>query len=132
MSGKTFVNDSVFIDVAREAMRKVEEVLVSEDKGGFSSFTRAFTERFTPHIMVTKTEADELADEPDSVSFEVKLTVVYGVKIPEVAQKVREKIITEVEAFTGYKVDKVDIIIEKIVRAEEIDENKDEQDTKEE
>lgn len=124
MSGKTFVNDTVFVDVAREAMRKVEEVLVTEDKGGFSSFTRAFTDKFTPQIMVTKNEADELAEEKDSVSFEVKLTVVYGVKIPEVAKKVREKIITEVEAFTGYKVDKVDIIIEKIVKAEEIDENR--------
>lgn len=132
MSGKTFVNDTVFTDVATEAMRKVEEVLVPEDKGGFSSFTRAFTDRFTPHIMVKKTEADELEEEPDSVSFEVKLTVVYGVKIPEVAQKVREKIITEVETFTGYKVDKVDIIIEKIVKAEEIDKNKKDQDSKEE
>ena len=31
------------------------------------------------------------------MDFEVKLTVVYGVKIPEVAQKVRDKIISEVE-----------------------------------
>lgn len=119
MAGKTYVNDSVFVEVAREAMRKVEEVFVQEHKGGISSFTKAFTDRFTPQITVKKTEADELDEAPDSVSFDVKLTVVYGVKIPDVAQKVRDCVISDVEEITGYKVDKVDITIDKIVKYDE-------------
>lgn len=36
----------------------------------------------------------------------------------------REKIITDVEALTGYKVEKVDIVIDRIVKPEEIQEEK--------
>ena len=34
MGGKTFINDTVFVEIAREAMRKVEEVYKKERKGG--------------------------------------------------------------------------------------------------
>ncbi|HHY04503.1 MAG TPA: Asp23/Gls24 family envelope stress response protein [Thermoanaerobacterales bacterium] len=127
MQGNTVINESVFVEIAREAMQKVEDVFKQDKKGGLSGITRIFTDRFTPHIAVKKTESAELDEtEVGSVDFEVKLTVVYGVKIPEVAQKVRDKIISEVETFTGYKVDKVDIVIEKIVKPEEEEEEEEE------
>jgi uncharacterized alkaline shock family protein YloU len=124
MSGKTFINDSVFVEIAREAMHKVEEVFKQERKGALSGLTRIFTERFAPQISVKKAEASDLEESPGSVAFEVKLTVVYGVKIPEVAQKVRERIVNDVESLTGYKVDKVDIIIDRIIKPEDIQEDK--------
>ncbi|MCG0276006.1 MAG: Asp23/Gls24 family envelope stress response protein [Thermosediminibacteraceae bacterium] len=124
MDGRTTISENVFIEVAREAMKKIEDVFREEKKGGLSGLTRIFTERFTPQITVKKTEMGEQYEGPGTVSFEVKLAVVYGVKIPEVAQKVRERIITDVEALTGYKVEKVDIVIDRIVKPEEVQEEK--------
>ncbi|MGI6486123.1 MAG: Asp23/Gls24 family envelope stress response protein [Thermoanaerobacterales bacterium] len=123
MEGKTLINETVFADIAMEAMRKVEEVFRKDKKGALSGITKLFADRFAPQINAKKTEmADMEEDLTGSVAFEVKLTVVYGVKIPEVAQKVREKIISEVEDLTGYKVDKVDIVIDRIVMPEQAQE----------
>ncbi len=122
MIGKTFINDPVFVEIAKEAMRKVEEVYKQERKGGLVSFTRMFVDRFAPQISVKKTDPTEFEETPGNVSFEVKLAIVYGVKIPEVAEKVREKIISEVEALTGYVVEKVDLVIERIIKPEEVQE----------
>jgi len=127
MNGKTFINDSVFVDIAKEAMRKVEEVYKQDRKGGFAGFTRMFVDRFVPQISVKKTDPAEFEESTGSVAFEVKIAVVYGVKIPEVAQKARERIISDVETLTGYSVEKVDIVVEKVIKPEEIQEEKVEQ-----
>ncbi|MCF6097107.1 Asp23/Gls24 family envelope stress response protein [Thermovorax subterraneus] len=124
VEGRTNISESVFIEIAREAMHKVEDVFREERKSALSGLTRIFTERFAPQITVRKSEPAEGEEGLGGVSFEVKLSVVYGVRIPEVAQKVREKIITEVETLTGYKVEKVDIVIDRIVKPEEIQEEK--------
>lgn len=123
MAGKTLINESVFMDIAREALRNVGNVLLQDKKG----FTKVLTDRLTPQITVKKEEpAEDELDKVPSVAFEVKLTVIYGVRLPEVAAKVREKIIEDVEALTGYNVEKVDIIVEKIVKPEEIHEGNNE------
>ncbi|MGI6235830.1 MAG: Asp23/Gls24 family envelope stress response protein [Christensenellales bacterium] len=127
MGGKTFINDSVFVEIAKEAMRKVEEVYKQERKGGLAGFTRMFVDRFAPQISVKKTDPTEFEESAGTVSFEVKVTVVYGVKIPEVAEKAREKIISEVETLTGYTVEKVDLVIERIIKPEELQEDKQEE-----
>ncbi|HHY70283.1 MAG TPA: Asp23/Gls24 family envelope stress response protein [Thermoanaerobacterales bacterium] len=127
MGGKTFINDSVFVEIAKEAMRKVEEVYKQERKGGLAGFTRMFVDRFAPQISVKKTDPTEFEESAGNVSFEVKVTIVYGVKIPEVAEKAREKIISEVETLTGYTVEKVDLVIERIIKPEEVQEEKPEE-----
>lgn len=129
MSGKTFISESVFVDIAKEAMRKVEEVYKQEKKGGLAGFTRMFVDRFTPQISVKKTDPAEFEETAGSVAFEVKISVVYGVKIPEVADKAREKIISDVETLTGYSVEKVDIVVERVIKPEEIQEENAEQKT---
>ena len=86
-----------------------------------------FVDRFAPHISVKKTDPAEFDETAGTVSFEVKVTIVYGVKIPEAAQKVREIVINEVEDLTGYTVDKVDLIVERIVKLEELQEEKNEE-----
>ncbi|NLZ53804.1 MAG: Asp23/Gls24 family envelope stress response protein [Thermoanaerobacteraceae bacterium] len=131
MSGKTFISDSVFVDIAKEAMRKVEEVYKQERKGGLAGFTRMFVDRFAPQISVKKTDPTELEESAGSVALEVKITVVYGVKIPEVAEKAREKIISEVETLTGYSVEKVDLVVERIIKPEELQEEKAERNSEE-
>ena len=127
MGGKTFINDSVFVEIAKEAMRKVEEVYKQERKGGLAGFTRMFVDRFAPQISVKKTDPTEFEESAGNVSFEVKVTIVYGVKIPEVAEIAREKIISEVETLTGYTVEKVDLVIERIIKPEEVQEEKPEE-----
>jgi uncharacterized alkaline shock family protein YloU len=125
MDGKTLINETVFVDIAREAMRKVEEVFRQDKKGGLSGITKLFADRFAPQINAKKTEFTDMDESTaGSVAFDVKLSVLYGVRIPEVAQKVREKVISEVENLTGYKVEKVDITIDKIVKPEEVQEEK--------
>ena len=46
--------------------------------------------------------------------------MVYGVVIPEVAEKVRDTVIKEVNAITGYEVERVDITVEKLIHPDEL------------
>lgn len=117
--GKTVISDEVFNELARTALTKVNNVLVQEKKGGtFSGLTQVLTERLAPQISVKKVENTEDAGGYGSVAFDLRLTVLYGVKIPEAVNKVRLTIKDEVESITGYSVEKVDIIIDKIVKVE--------------
>ncbi|MDI3481219.1 MAG: hypothetical protein PWQ97_874 [Tepidanaerobacteraceae bacterium] len=122
--GKTTINDSVFVEIAREAIQKVEDVFRQEKKGALLGITRVFTERFAPQITVRKAESATSENGFGTVSLDVKISVLYGVNIPEVARKVREKIVSEIESLTGYTVEKVDINIEKIVKPEQAEEEK--------
>lgn len=122
--GKTTINDSVFVEIAREAMQKVEDVFRQEKKGALLGLTRVFTERFAPQITVKKTEGVGQDNGFGTLSLDVKISVLYGVNIPEVARKVREKIVSEIETLTGYSVERVDINIEKIVKPDQVAEEK--------
>lgn len=132
VQGKTIINDSVFVEIAKEAMQKVEDVFRQERKGAFLGLTRIFTERFTPQIAVKKTEAAGIDEGFGTVALDVKISVIYGVNIPEVAKKVREKIVSEIETLTGYAVEKVDITIEKIIKPEQVTDDKKSEEEKEE
>lgn len=112
---RTSLTDEVFVEIARSAMRNVNEVARQEKKGTLAELTQLFSERMAPQIVVKRTEAEGAAP---SVTFDIKLTLIYGVRIPEVVDKVRSSIKTEVENLTGVKVDRIDILIEKLVRPE--------------
>ena len=73
MGGKTFINDSVFIEIAKEAMRKVEEVYKQERKGGLAGFTRMFVDRFAPQITVKKTDPTNLKNQRGLYPLKLKL-----------------------------------------------------------
>ena len=49
-----------------------------------------------------------------SVSVEVSINLVYGVSLPEVAQKVQKAVADEIIRLTGLKVAKVNIVIREI------------------
>ena len=117
MTGKLIVNDEVFADIALAALQKVDDVIRQQRKGTLSGLSRLLTGRFASKINVEKSEGDE---DLGTVSFDLRLVVTYGVVIPEVAAKVREAVIKDVTTLTGYKVDRVDIVVEKLVRPEEI------------
>lgn len=114
-TNRTQLNDEVFVEIARSAMQNVNEIARQEKKGTLSELTQLFSERLAPQIVVKRVETDDLSP---AVSFDIKLTLIYGVRIPEVVDKVRGAIKAEVENLTGFKVDRVDILVEKLIRSE--------------
>lgn len=110
---RTQVTDDVFLEIARSAMQAVNEVARLEKKGALAELTQLFSERIAPQIVVKRAEAEIAA-----VTFEIKLTLIYGVRIPEVVEKVRSAVKTEVESLTGYTVQRIDVLVEKLIRPE--------------
>ena len=112
---RTQITDEVFLEIARSAMQNVNEVARQERKSALAELTQLFSERFAPQIVVKRLETEDLTL---TVAFEIKLTLIYGVRIPEVVEKVRSAVKSEVENLTGCHVDRIDILVEKLVRAE--------------
>ena len=126
VGGKTIISEEVFADLAKTAMSKVENVAVSsEDVSTLAAVVKKVTERVIPQVIVKKTDAIAGDDENQQstvgrVSFEIKITVIYGANIPETTTKLRQVLLDEVEHITGYQVEKVDVIVEKLVKAESV------------
>ena len=124
IGGKTIISEDVFADLAKTAMGKVENVAVATDDGStLASVVKKVTDRVIPQVTVKKTDAVASDDENQQgtighVSFEIKITVIYGANIPETTTKLRQVLLGEVERITGYQVDKVDVIVEKLVKSE--------------
>jgi uncharacterized alkaline shock family protein YloU len=115
---RTVINDDVFMEIARSAMRTINEVSRQEKKGTLAELTQLVSEKIAPQIVVKRIERD---GEAPGVSFDMKLTLIYGVRIPEVVEKVRTVVKTEIETMTGYRVDHIDILVDKLVRPEPAD-----------
>lgn len=120
ITGKLIVNEDVFVDIAMAALHKVEDVIRQERKGAFSGLSRLLSGRMGSKVTVQKSDGDE-DDFAGNVTFDLRLVMVYGVVIPEVAEKVREAVIKEVSTITGYNVERVDITVERLVRPEEME-----------
>ncbi|NLH44803.1 MAG: Asp23/Gls24 family envelope stress response protein [Acholeplasmataceae bacterium] len=124
VGGKTIISEEVFADLAKTAMSKVENVAAaSEDVSTLAAVVKKVADRVIPQVIVKKTDAIAGDEENQQstvgrVSFEIKITVVYGANIPETTTKLRQVLLDEVERITGYQVDKVDVIVEKLVKAE--------------
>ena len=126
VGGKTIISEEVFADLAKTAMSKVDNVAAApEDVSALAAVVKKVADSVIPQIIVKKTDA--IAGDDDSqqatvgrVSFEIKITVVYGANIPETTTKLRQVLVDEVEHITGYQVDKVDVIVEKLVKAESV------------
>ena len=124
VGGKTIISEEVFADLAKTAMSKVENVAAaSEDVSTLAAVVKKVADRVIPQVIVKKTDAiagddENLQATVGRVSFEIKITVIYGANIPETTTKLRQVLLDEVERITGYQVDKVDVIVEKVVKAE--------------
>jgi uncharacterized alkaline shock family protein YloU len=121
VEGKITLNDSILVEIAREAMKKVEEVYRNERKGTFAGLGGLFADRFVPQIIVKRISEEE-DDGENHIAFDVKTSIVYGVNIPEAGKKIRERVRTEVEAMTGYVVERVDITVDRLIKPEDIKE----------
>ena len=124
VGGKTIISEEVFADLAKTAMSKVENVAAApEDVSTLAAVVKKVADRVIPQVIVKKTDAIAGDDENQQstvgrVSFEIKITVIYGANIPETTTKLRQVLLDEVEHITGYQVDKVDVIVEKLVKSE--------------
>ncbi len=119
MQGKMLISDEVFLEIAKTAMLNVNEVSLQERKSTLGGITQIFAERFTPQISVKKYD-DEEEEEKNSVALDLKLTLLYGVSIPETVKRVRETITKEIEEMTGYKVEYIDVYVDKLIKAEKL------------
>jgi len=113
--GKTVIQDEVFTDITRNAMQKVNEVFQKDRKGALAGLTQILSERIAPQVTVKKADKESPETPFGTVAFDLKLTLVYGVNIPDVVKRVRETIIGEVETLTGYTVERIDVSVEKLV-----------------
>ena len=112
---RTQVTDDVFIEISRSALQQVAEVVSPAKKSALSELTHLVSDRIAPQITVKR---QELEDAASAINFELRLTLVYGCRIPEVVNRIRSVIKSEVENLTGFRVERVDIMVEKLVRQE--------------
>jgi len=124
IGGKTIISEEVFADLAKTAMSKVENVAAATEEGGsLAAVVKKVADRVIPQVVVKKTDAVAAEDEAHQstvghVSFEIKVTVLYGANIPETTVKLRSVLVEEVEKITGFQVDKIDVIVEKLIKPE--------------
>ena len=89
VGGKTIISEEVFADLAKTAMSKVENVAAaSEDVSTLAAVVKKVADRVIPQVIVKKTDAiagddENLQATVGRVSFEIKITVIYGANIPE-------------------------------------------------
>ena len=122
VTGKTIISDEVFAETARTAMQQVNEVFLDHSKKGpLLGLAQIVTDKVAPQVIVRKNEAETAEGAAGKIAFELKLTLLYGANIPDVSRKVRETVIREVESLTGYKVEKIDITVEKLVKPEKLE-----------
>ncbi len=117
---KLVIQEDVFVDITKNALQKVNEVFREEKKGTLAGLTQVFAEKIIPHIAIRKIDSEN-SEQPGSVSLDMKLSLVYGVKIPEAVHNVKEAVTLEIENLTGYKVEKIDIIVDKLVKPDKIE-----------
>ena len=115
--GRTTVSSAVFQHIAEVVMREMDSIV--DRKGIPKGFPTNLFTRLTPQVLVIKEEEKE--EDFGKVGFELKLATFYGIKIPEVAEKVREEFVKVVEDLTGYTVSKVDIVFDRIVSESELE-----------
>ncbi len=126
IAGKTIISEEVFIELAKTAMSKVENVITGfGQKGSLATIAKIVADKVAPQINVKKSDMvdvspDEQAPAP-FVNFELKINITYGQSIPATIANVREAVKTEVEKITGYKVEKIDVIVEKLVKPEPVE-----------
>lgn len=122
VTGKTMISEEVFIEIAKTALSKIDSIFTaSGQKKSLASIARIVADRVIPQIAVKKVDADETEGIAATVAFELKVNVLYGQNIPSAVNNVRETVKSEVESITGYTVEKIDVVVEKVVKPEPVE-----------
>ena len=112
VSGNVRIHENVIASIVRKVACSVEGV----SKISGSSFVDNIAEMVGSKKMHDRSIVVEMGD--SSVSVEVSINLVYGVSLPEVAEKVQKAVADEIIRLTGLKVAKVNIVIREIEEPE--------------
>ena len=124
--GKMTISEEVFFEIARNAMHSVEYVVVDDKvREGFGGAVKSALQRFMSDITIKTNDKNKKDTENDelfvpTVAFDIKLAVLYGARIPTVVSNVRSKIMEEVEMLTGYRVERIDVTVDRLIRPEHL------------
>ena len=110
---KITLRDEVFIDLARAAMVRVNQLATEKSPTGMAGLLQVVLGRNTPEITVHQQDGDDEKGIPGKVSYGLKISVFYGASIPDTVRRLREAIGSEVEAITGYQVERIDVVVER-------------------
>lgn len=123
IAGKTIISEDVFTELAKTAMAKVDGIVTTgNQKNSLASIARIVADKVAPQITVKKVDNIDSLDISDedisnyTVSFELKISILYGQIIPTAANKIRRAIKDEIEDVTGYKIGTIDITVDKLVK----------------
>lgn len=126
ITGKTIISEEVFTELARTAMTKIDGIVIAENqKSSLASIARIVADKVAPQITVKKVDSSDPSGEETTnptVAFELKISIFSGKNIPSTADKIRQAIKDEVEDVTGYKIERIDITVDKLTKLEATDE----------
>lgn len=112
------------IKISVDVVSKIASIAASEIEGVsgmYSSFVEGVAQRLGTKKNASQGVRVDIAD--NSAEIDLYLVVMYGVKIPELAWNVQEKVKQSVEEMTGLTVEAVNIHIESIDFGTEDSEN---------
>lgn len=112
------------IRISADVVSTIAGIATSELEGVagmYSSFAGGIAEKFGAKKNPSKGVKVEMSE--TSVSIDLYIVVEYGVRIPELAWEIQENVKNSVESMTGLSVEKVNIHIEGVSFAKDIEEN---------
>lgn len=108
------------VQIAEEVVASIAGMAIKDLKGVVKlagGFTEEISEAFGKKNLGKGIRVDI---KENAVRLEVSIVVQYGVKIPEIAKKIQEKIKNDVENMTGYKINKIIVKVQGIEKKEEM------------
>lgn len=112
--GDIMVNDNVIASLVRRAALSVPGVSRLSGSSLIDNIAEFVGSSKGRTISICKESADS-----DAVVLEVKINMLFGFKVREVAEAVQRAVIEDVENTTGMTVAKVTVVVQKIEEAEE-------------
>mgnify|MGYP001048888708 CR=1 FL=1 len=106
--GATIIEDAVVTSIAGEVAKEVEGVY----RLGVSSIRQTIAERLG--AAEARTRGVKAAVGTKETAIDLTMTVIYGYNIPEVANKVRQKVNAKVSELTGLVVKEINIDVNEI------------------
>lgn len=120
------VEEAVFVD-GKDDIKISEEVIATiagvaiKDIPGLYGVSKGFATGISEAILGKKNFSKGVKVDSDGVTVKIALSIVveFGARIPEVATKIRERVIADVESMTGLKVTQINIAVQGIHTSEE-------------
>jgi uncharacterized alkaline shock family protein YloU len=109
--GEIKIHENVIGDVVREAVSGLKDVIELEGSSLIDSIAGLVGSRAQGAIGIDMTE--------EALNIAVKVNIMYGENVPVVSAKVQSTIKDEVKKTLGLDVDKVDVYVQKLIKAED-------------